>query len=171
MIQMAGCSLKTTNRITDVEEDCKKCIINQTNVFIKRLWFPLAPADYICIHSNTQMTKHNIIVEAVCDLELCQGIESREPRIIIDPMKKLCINDTKNLTTVNMNNVHDHGEIEGDFQSIWPQTLKLCVHIGEGLFVLFVLVSFLVKSRQQLTHVISSVYRRIVNFFQLRSET
>jgi len=162
-------TVEATNRIPNVEEDCKRCIKNYTNVFIKRLWFPLAPADYICMNLNTKMTKYNIIVEAICDLNMCKGIDLRHPKFIIDPSKKLCSNDSVNYTIVDTNTVPNGGESEGDLKSTWPQTLKLCVHIGEGLFVLFVIVSYLIKSRQQVTDTVISVYHRIINLFQLKT--
>jgi len=153
----------------DIEADCKDCVKNSTSVYLKRLWFPLAPADYTCINLNESLSKHSIIVEAVCELGMCKGINSRKPKHILDPTEQFCLNKSVNVTKVDLNidYINPTGDVE-ETVSTWPQTLKLCVHIGEGLFVLFVIVAYLVKSREQASQTLRSLYHRFVNIFQVK---
>jgi hypothetical protein len=78
------------NNSTLIEELCINCTSNFENFFLKTVWFPIAPQEYLCVNSSSNLSQHMLIVDVVCKPEMCKGITKRRAVKLFDPQLLTC---------------------------------------------------------------------------------
>lgn len=70
---------------SSIESLCGNCTIVPGNVYIKLIWFPIAPPEYKCINESSLISNYSLIVDVSCTIESCKGIVQRRPVKLWDP--------------------------------------------------------------------------------------
>jgi hypothetical protein len=78
------------NNSTLVEEFCINCTSNFENFFLKTIWFPIAPQEYLCVNKTSNLSQHMLIIDVVCKPEMCKGITKRRAVKLFDPEILTC---------------------------------------------------------------------------------
>lgn len=79
-LEGVNCNLNSTL----AEEYCKDCTA-VGNIFLKTIWFPIAPPEYLCINSSQKVSKRNLITDVVCNQDDCKNISFKKPSKLWDP--------------------------------------------------------------------------------------
>jgi hypothetical protein len=140
------------------EEHCLQCINVSNRMFIKKLWFPLAPPEYVCMNYTKTLSRHNIIVEVICKVNESLGISHRNPSRIVNPANISCYLHEEDFF-IHSVEVNDHGTSS----SQW----RLCWDIGEAVFLIIVCLVLIVRGRHNIMSVLQSIYNKSVNSFEL----
>jgi len=150
----------------DLFSSCNACISNsnEKSVFVKRLWFPLAPAEYSCLRLNS-ISMYNIIINVYCNTSDCEAVtDSSFPRVIIEPDSITCNYSQDVVSTLNTSTSRyfiNSGTSTTLESTEKYQTFRLCTEIGEWIVLVFVLVVFLSKSRPHLQTIVGRIARTL----------
>jgi hypothetical protein len=83
-------SIHSEQNVTLIEDQCIDCTTTFENIFLKTIWFPIAPREYLCVNSSSNLSQHMLIVAVVCKPEMCKGITKRRAVKLWDPEILTC---------------------------------------------------------------------------------
>jgi len=63
--------------LSEIEDDCRQCTANGTQVFVKLIVEPIYQAEYVCKSSAILVSKFGIVVDRICHPTECKNITTR----------------------------------------------------------------------------------------------
>jgi hypothetical protein len=153
------CYIKESSSRPGAHEDidCVSCVSKADSMYIKRLWFPLAPAEYTCLNCSDVLSVNNIIVEVVCNPVDCIGIKNRYPSKIFHPSNVSCCSVGSGFEFVQIEDDYESGE-----EGVWSEGLGFCTDIGETIAIVVIFCILILRVGTSIRSFIKSMYSRIV---------
>jgi len=140
-----------------IENDCLDCLHNTSKIFVKRIWFPLAPPEYSCFPKTHTFNNNNIIVEVACRNLDCEGISTRVPVSILSEANFDCESEISRIAVQKTNNNNNNNSSSSNSYEYKTPMWKLCVDVGEWLLLCFILLVLFFKERRRLIIFIETV--------------
>jgi hypothetical protein len=128
-------------------------------MYLKKLWFPMAPPEYSCINRSLPVSINNIIVEFACQIADCVGMKSRYPSRIFHPYKVSCLQDRTSQPSLLS---HGEAKVSEETSEDWNGILKVCTDIGGTLAFIILIVIVIVRGRQSISSFVQSFYNRVI---------
>jgi hypothetical protein len=64
---------------SQIELLCRECTSISGNRFLKTIWFPIAPLEYLCVNSTNFISKYALVLEFICREQDCKNVHDKKP--------------------------------------------------------------------------------------------